>query len=745
MSKRDIVVLRESVIKLTQMLAGMGLIVTQRGAMAFVETDKNTLKPLRVNIPFIPDDAPDALICAIQGFIDHEVAHILCTDWKAIKAGVKLGPKQAILHNIVEDTFIEREIQKKFPGSAQNLNTLHDFFIEKITKPMLLDKNIAGKPLEEFNTLLVPIARAWAGQQKFQDFLVNGKYFDHPMVKEFVKEAQKRGIIAKFPKLKNSNETLEIAKIIHDIIYPSTPAIPPPPPPEDDEDTAKGSKGNGTKPHDEPVKKSEEEPPEHADDEQDEDAAGGGSEPEAEKSEKEENDDTPEEPEAEEEIAAEEDRPEVEEKSDKKDKKKSDLTDEFEPDDKDDGESDAKEEGDKDGSAKDSTDEGESDDAGDDDEENSESGTPGGLENKSEDNAAHDESDDKKPVESHQKEWKTSVFDGNESDIAEVAFDTALSDEFTYSATNAMREAEYRLYSTDFDLIEKYKVPAKELEAAQRGIAKLNDDSRQMVGKMQKDIERMMAQNSQVLKVPGFRRGRLNSSALHRVLIGDDRVFSKKQEAKSKDTVVSLLIDCSSSMSGNKFETAMLSGFALSQTLEKVGIAHECIGFTTMISTPGFSRRALELEEDRIGKFFSRNCPLYMPVFKEFSERLSPEVKTRFTHALQNPDFLQVNVDGECVEIASNRLLKRNEKRKVLIVLSDGNPAAQASNNSVHHHQIEKLQAVIAEVERKNVEVIGIGINSNAVKSYYKKNIVINKVDELPAAVMGELQKILTK
>ena len=57
---RDILVLRETVGKLTQLLAGQGLVVTQRGTQAYVRTDVKTLKSIRVNIPHIADNASDS-------------------------------------------------------------------------------------------------------------------------------------------------------------------------------------------------------------------------------------------------------------------------------------------------------------------------------------------------------------------------------------------------------------------------------------------------------------------------------------------------------------------------------------------------------------------------------------------------------------------------------------------------------------------------------------------------------------
>ena len=74
--RKDIEIIRQAIVKVTQMLAGQKIKVTQQGADAFVTWDKRG-KPLRVNVPYLPDNASSDLIAAVQGFLDHEVAHIL--------------------------------------------------------------------------------------------------------------------------------------------------------------------------------------------------------------------------------------------------------------------------------------------------------------------------------------------------------------------------------------------------------------------------------------------------------------------------------------------------------------------------------------------------------------------------------------------------------------------------------------------------------------------------------------------
>jgi cobalamin biosynthesis protein CobT len=200
------------------------------------------------------------------------------------------------------------------------------------------------------------------------------------------------------------------------------------------------------------------------------------------------------------------------------------------------------------------------------------------------------------------------------------------------------------------------------------------------------------------------------------------------------------LVDNSGSMGGRKTKTAMSAAYALSSTLERVKVAHECIGFTTGSGGPGYSSSVISAESHRIGRSFSRTEPVYMPIFKTFEERLTPVVKKRFAEAVGNQNFLANNIDGEAVETAYMRLLKRKERRKVLIVLSDGFPACYGNASELYSH----LHKAVADATKSGVQVIGIGIMSNAVKTFYPNHVVLNELEKLPLTVMGELKRILT-
>ena len=87
--------------------------------------------------------------------------------------------------------------------------------------------------------------------------------------------------------------------------------------------------------------------------------------------------------------------------------------------------------------------------------------------------------------------------------------------------------------------------------------------------------------------------------------------------------------------------------------------------------------------------------------------------------------------------LAGIRLAKRQEKRKVMLVLSDGQPAG---GPKCQPH----LRSVIKNLEEKfRIETVGIGIMDSSVSRFYPKYVVLNNAADLPGQVMTEIKKLL--
>ena len=129
-------------------------------------------------------------------------------------------------------------------------------------------------------------------------------------------------------------------------------------------------------------------------------------------------------------------------------------------------------------------------------------------------------------------------------------------------------------------------------------------------------------------------------------------------------------------------------------------------------------------------------------LLKGFNERITSNVTRRFAHlGNKQYDRMEENCDPESVDMAARRLITRPEERKILMVLSDGQPAFRGDMYTAR----KQLLKVVHDIENAGIEVIGIGIEDSSVSSYYPKHVVISDVMDLPAAIMGEMQRLLLK
>lgn len=626
MKNERIHILREAITVIAQMLSGRGIKVTQRGTSAYVTPD-STGKPVSINLPYIPDGAKPDLCDAIQGFLDHEVAHILFTDFKAFGA-IGKNEKLHSLANIIEDPRIEKAMTEEYRGCGTNLRNTGEFFLKKFTIPEMQKADSSGDPSAMMAVLTVPLIRALSGQELFKDFM-NGKMHHVADFYELIKDLA--------PRLEANNSTAESIAIATEIRKRLG----------DEEEEGEGEeegKGSGkSKPM--PGK-----------------GKGGAGKGKSSPS-----------------PAA--------------------------PGEEEEGEE-----------------EGEGGGASGEEEEEGEEGKAPGEEEKweGEEDTENEESANVKAINSALDKQHKNDFSDQMSRM--ITSDTIL----------AAKNSEYLVFTKEDDVIETLVVGSDYNPSM---FTKLADEVDHMVAPLQKDLERAIVARSAAVHTGGHRSGKLHGASLARLATGDERVFRRKQENTTKDVAVELVIDISGSMSGKKIHTATQAAYALSSVLDRLKITHEVVCFTTGPETRDPKMRE---EESRLGRRFTRTESLYMPIVKGFNERMSTDVKQRFGW-LPNNRLMRNNIDGECVEVALRRLMSRKEAGKTMIVLSDGHPACAGDSGRVSQH----LKEVVKGAEAAGVNVIGIGIQDEAVKRFYSKHVVIQDVSELPTTVMLQLRKLL--
>jgi len=224
----------------------------------------------------------------------------------------------------------------------------------------------------------------------------------------------------------------------------------------------------------------------------------------------------------------------------------------------------------------------------------------------------------------------------------------------------------------------------------------------------------------------GQKKGKLDQARLSRIGMRDapgfnERVFKRKIVADTTDAAVLVLLDASGSMAGSKWGHAVKSAELINATVSRaLGIPLEVLAFT----------------DCRLGSVIYEG--------KLFHELRVPdeELVSRLGYASA---YQSGNADGEAILFAYDRLRQRKEKRKVLIVCSDGAPAASGrtthGGGSIDVFTKEVIQSIEAD---PHVDIYGLGIMSTDPADYYKQHVIVNYGDSLEQALLTLIDRSLT-
>ena len=232
--------------------------------------------------------------------------------------------------------------------------------------------------------------------------------------------------------------------------------------------------------------------------------------------------------------------------------------------------------------------------------------------------------------------------------------------------------------------------------------------------------------------------GILDSSRLARVIANPNvpLTFKQEQETPFRDTVVTLLIDNSGSMRGRPIALAAMSADIISRTLERCGVKTEILGFTTR-AWKGGKARDLWVQNGRPDNPGRLNDIRHI-IYKSAD---CPMRRTRKNLGLMLKEgILKENIDGEALVWAYNRLARRREDRKILMVISDGAPVDDSTlaSNPANILEIDLHHVIHWIEERSDVELTAIGIGHDVTR-YYRRAMTIKDADELAAALVEQL------
>ena len=302
---------------------------------------------------------------------------------------------------------------------------------------------------------------------------------------------------------------------------------------------------------------------------------------------------------------------------------------------------------------------------------------------------------------------------------------------------------DYKIFTTQYDEI----VKAENLENADEATKLRKSLDQQLIGfqdvitKLANKLQRQLLAKQNRAWEFDLEEGLLDSSKLPRIIMDpyNSLSFKKEKDLDFKDTVVTLLIDNSGSMRGRPITIAAICADILSRTLERCSVKVEILGFTTKNWKGGQSR-----------ELWTKNSKPKTPGrLNDLRHIIYKGADTHWRQAKNNlglmlkEGLLKENIDGEAISWAYNRIKKRKEERKILMVISDGAPVDDSTLSVNSGDFLEKhLKKIVKFIEKKSdIEVLAIGIGHD-VSRYYDKAIKITDVNELGDVMISQLSSL---
>ena len=298
----------------------------------------------------------------------------------------------------------------------------------------------------------------------------------------------------------------------------------------------------------------------------------------------------------------------------------------------------------------------------------------------------------------------------------------------------------YRVFTTAYDEVVAARdlCESEELSRLRLMLDRQVKHSQGLIVRLANRLQRrLMAQQTRSWEFD-LEEGILDASRLARVITAPTYSLTYKSEKpmEFRDTIVSLLIDNSGSMRGRPITLAAMSADILARTLERCGVKTEILGFTTRAWKGGMSR----------DMWLKAGKPPLPGRLNDLRHIVYKGADEPWRHARRNlglmlrEGLLKENIDGEALMWAHERLLKRREQRRIMMVISDGAPVDDSTLSVNPSNYLENhLRAVIDWIEKySSVELTAIGIGHDVTR-YYSRAVTISDMEQLGSVMMAQL------
>ena len=195
---------------------------------------------------------------------------------------------------------------------------------------------------------------------------------------------------------------------------------------------------------------------------------------------------------------------------------------------------------------------------------------------------------------------------------------------------------------------------------------------------------------------------KIDNRVVHRLALNDTRLFLHQEEKTEVNTAIMILVDRSGSMQHQKIEVASKTAYVVAEALDSIPGCFAAVAAFPVGNSNGVASLV------------------------RFGERPS---STKFGMSAGGGTPL-----AQALYWAGVELLKREEPRKILLSVTDGEP-----------DDLRTTKRAIRWLLEQGIEPMGLGICEESVRTIFPTYGVVYSVEELPPALFGMLQDKLTK
>ena len=328
----------------------------------------------------------------------------------------------------------------------------------------------------------------------------------------------------------------------------------------------------------------------------------------------------------------------------------------------------------------------------------------------------------------------------SDQDGEEIEIEDKSSADFRKNEKKNLGDLKYKSYTEEFDEIVKAEdlENEEELSRLRKNLDQQLLQLKNFISKLANKLQRKLLAKQNRSWNFDLEEGLLDTSKLPRIIIDpfNSLSFKKEKDVEFKDTLVTILIDNSGSMRGKPISVAAICADILARTLERCSVKVEILGFTTKHWKGGSSRE----------KWMKNDKPSFPGRLNDLRHIIYKSADTPWRQAKSNiglmlkEGLLKENIDGEALKWAYNKMSKRKEERKILMVISDGAPVDDSTLSTNTSDYLEtNLKNIVKWIENKSsIELLAIGIGHDVTR-YYNQAIKITDVHDLGDVMINQL------